>query len=308
MRYPTHTPKVFLRKCLWGFLCSSWLIILSPGSSKAQTHSDTLLSPKKVWLPWVAGGAAYAGGMVGLSQIWYTDTQSRFHFFNDNAQWKQLDKAGHFYSAYHLGRFGYDALAPTALSENTKLWLGGGLGFVLLFPIEILDGFSPDYGASWGDWGANLMGSLAFIAQQKWARQQLVQPKFSFRRSPWAALRPELLGDGLHEEWLKDYNGQTYWLSLDLHGLSGGGAFPKWLNLAVGYGANGMVHSRTGQNQANGFRAYRQYYLALDLDFSYLKPRSKVLRGLLWLINCIKIPTPALELRRGELRGRGLMF
>jgi hypothetical protein len=29
-----------------------------------------------------------------------------FHFINDNAEWLQMDKAGHIYSSYHLGRLG----------------------------------------------------------------------------------------------------------------------------------------------------------------------------------------------------------
>jgi hypothetical protein len=29
-----------------------------------------------------------------------------FHFINDNAEWLQMDKAGHIYSSYHLGDWG----------------------------------------------------------------------------------------------------------------------------------------------------------------------------------------------------------
>lgn len=284
-----------------------WLLLSFSG--QGQETDSLRLHKKKSWVPaTAAAGVVYTGGLVGLSQIWYTDATTGFRFFNDNAQWKQLDKVGHAYSAYHLGRFGYAAMKNMDVSENTRLWLGGGLGFILLFPIEIMDGFAPDYGASWGDWGANLIGSLAFIAQQKWAARSLVQPKFSFRRTTWAGQRPEVLGAGLHEELLKDYNGQTYWLSLDMHGLTGWKRFPKWLNLAAGYGAEGMVFARRAENRANGFRAHRQYYLALDFDFSYLKPRSAFLKGLVWLAGCIKVPAPTLQIANGKLTGHVLYF
>ena len=43
-----------------------------------------------------------------------------------------------------------------------------------------------------------------------------IYPKFSFHRTDYAPLRPDVLGDGLAEEIFKDYNGQTYWLSFDM--------------------------------------------------------------------------------------------
>jgi hypothetical protein len=51
------------------------------------------------------------------------------------------------------------------------------------------------------------------------------------------------------EQMLKDYNGQTYWLSVNLHSFYKGSKIPKWLNLAIGYGANGML---TGNGENNG--------------------------------------------------------
>jgi hypothetical protein len=50
---------------------------------------------------------AVTGALVGLNQLWYADyPKSDFHFINDNAEWLQMDKAGHIYSSYHLGRLG----------------------------------------------------------------------------------------------------------------------------------------------------------------------------------------------------------
>ncbi|MGF1534708.1 MAG: DUF2279 domain-containing protein [Bernardetiaceae bacterium] len=226
------------------------------------------------------GATLYTGGVVGLGTIWYEDLKPPFRFFNDNRQWLQMDKLGHFYSAYHLGRLGQDLLRPTRLSPAAKRWLGGGMGFLLLLPIEILDGFSPDYGASWGDLGANLLGSLLVISGQK-----RVQPKFSFWPSRWAEQRPDLLGDHLLAQMLKDYNGQRYWLSVRVK---------SWWMLSLGYSAEGMVYGDPHQNRAMGYTAYRQYYLSLDLDLSGIKPRSAFLKTLLWIGQGIKIPAPAL--------------
>jgi hypothetical protein len=97
----------------------------------------------------------------------------------------------------------------------------------------------------------------------------------------------------LTSEILKDYNGQTYWLSVDMDKFI---RFPKWLNLAAGYGAEGMIYARDRQNTEAGFAApYRQYYISLDFDLTAIRTRSKVVKTLIFAANMIKLPAPALE-------------
>jgi hypothetical protein len=80
-------------------------------------------------------------------------------------------------------------------------------------------------------------------------KEQRITPKFSFHTTQYAQYRPNVLGSSLAEQMLKDYNGQTYWLSVNLHSFYKGSKIPKWLNLAIGYGANGML---TGNGENNG--------------------------------------------------------
>jgi hypothetical protein len=115
-----------------------------------------------------------------------------------------------------------------------------------------------------------------------------------------------VLGDGLTSEILKDYNGQTYWLSVDMDKFI---RFPKWLNLAAGYGAQGMIYARDRQNIEAGYRdPYRQYYLSLDFDLSAIKTRSKVVKTLIFVANMIKIPAPAIEFSSRGTRFHALHF
>ena len=80
-----------------------------------------------------------------------------------------------------------------------------------------------------------------------------IKPKFSFTPTSFAQERPNVLGNGLHEEILKDYNGQTYWLSVDLYAfLNEESKFPKWLNFVFGYGVNNIVY-------ANDFTKFRPW-------------------------------------------------
>ncbi|MEX1238316.1 MAG: DUF2279 domain-containing protein, partial [Cyclobacteriaceae bacterium] len=118
-------------------------------------------------------------------------------------------------------------------------------------------------------------------------------PKVSFHRTEFPPLRPRLLGDDLLSEMVKDYNGQTYWLSFDIDKFT---PFPRWLNFAFGYGAHEMVYARDDQTEAVGFNPYRQYYLALDFDLTAIKTRSKLVKTLLYVASTIRLPAPALEL------------
>ncbi len=56
-------------------------------------------------------------------------------------------------------------------------------------------------------------------------------------QTKWAQQRPETLGKSLQRtNILKDYNGQTIWLSFNIHSFTKDSFLPKWLSLAVGYG------------------------------------------------------------------------
>ena len=77
----------------------------------------------------------------------------------------------------------------------------------------------------------------------------------------------------------------------------------------MGYGAEGMVFARDSQNFSNGFgNSYRQFYVALDLDLSSFKTRSKFLNTLIMFANMLKFPAPALEFSSKGTRFHALMF
>jgi VanZ family protein len=289
------------------FLAIMGLCVVGPlppllAQSSTGTQNDTATVFKGLPLAAAGFGLGYTAGLVVLSKTWYSQSEKTgVHFFNDNRQWKQVDKVGHFWGAFHEGRLGIAALRAARVPEKKAILYGGLLGFVLQSPIEILDGYAQGYGASAGDLGANALGAFALITQElSWGAVRL-QPKFSFHQTRWAALRPGVLGAGLPEEMLKDYNGQTYWLAADVAAfLPPQSRYPRWLHLALGYGADGMVHGSPTDNRQAGYQAYRQYYLALDVDFSFFKPRSKLLKGVFWVLDMVHLPGPAVEYNRRQ--------
>ena len=255
----------------------------------------------------ISGTVAYGATLAGLSRLWYADSESQpFQFFNDNAEWKQVDKLGHFFSSFYFSYGTSRALQWCSVPPQKSDLIGSIVGFGVLLPIEILDGFSDAYGASPGDLIANAAGSAFFLGQTCLWNEIRLYPKFSFHRTRYAELRSDVLGNDLTSEILKDYNGQTFWLSVDMDKFI---KFPKWLNLAAGYGAEGMVYARDHQNIAAGYaRPYRQYYLSFDFDLRAIKSRSKTVNTLLFIANMVKIPAPTVEFSNRGVKFRALYF
>ena len=243
-----------------------------------------------------------SGTLIGLNQLWYTDyPKSDFHFINDNSEWLQMDKVGHSFSSYHLGRFGAEMLQWSGASKKNQLVYGAGLGFAFLTAVEVFDGFSAEWGASSGDIIANASGTALYVSQELLWKEQRITPKFSFHTTQYSNQRPEVLGSSLTEQILKDYNGQTYWLSVNLYSFSKDSKIPKWLNLALGYGGDGMITGNKenyGQNLASNPQRFRQYYLSLDVDLTKIETKSHFLQTIFSVLNTIKIPAPTIEIRQ----------
>ncbi|MFN3404125.1 MAG: DUF2279 domain-containing protein [Cytophagaceae bacterium] len=269
--------------------------------------SDTIpLNKKKLIIVTTGTLSFYAGGLYLLNETWYKNNpRTSFHFFNDEHEWKQMDKAGHLTTAFHQGRISAEILMLTGLSKK-KSYLYGGLASVIFqTPIEILDGYSAKYGFSWSDIIANTGGTLLFTGQYLAWEEIRITPKFSFSRSAYAKERPNVLGKNLPEQVLKDYNGQTYWLSFNIHSfLRKDSNFPKWLNFSLGYGATGMIYAADEANRAIGLDPYRKYFLAMDIDFTKVKTKSRFLNFVFHnVVNIVHVPGPTLEYNKYGFKG-----
>ena len=262
---------------------------------QSQAQQDTL-HPKRLKTVIAAESAIYLGTMTSLYQLWYKDVpSSSFHFFNDNQQWNQMDKVGHGVTSYYIGKAGYEVLKWSGVSTKKSIWYGGSLGLLFLTSIEVFDGFSSEWGFSWGDVAYNTAGTGLFMGQQLAWKEQRVLLKYSFHQSDYWHERPEVLGENLMQQTIKDYNGQTYWLSANISSFLGKeNKFPKWLNFAVGYGADGMLEGTPYELYPDANRI-RQYYISLDVDLTRIKTKNKVANALLGAFGFIKFPMPTVE-------------
>lgn len=262
------------------------------------TPSDSLNTSRKKTV-YVGEAVALGGTLIGLHQLWYKNyPQSNFHFINDNNEWLQMDKLGHVYSSYHLGRVGAELLEWSGASNKEQLVYGATLGLGFLTVVEVFDGFSQEWGASSGDLIANITGTGLYVSQELLWNEQRITPKFSFHQTKYAKIRPETLGSNFNEQVLKDYNGQTYWLSFNLYSFTKSKNIPKWLNLAIGYGADGMLYGTKNEAFKNNYKQqnFRQLYLSFDVDLTKIETKSHFLQTIFSVFNTIKIPAPTLQL------------
>lgn len=267
----------------------------------------------------ISAGTTYAATMFALNKAWYKNyPRSKFHFFDDNQEWLQMDKMGHLFTSYQLGRFGIESMNWAGFDSSSALWFGSSVGLLFLSSVEMFDGFSSEWGFSMGDMGANLGGMMLVLGQHLEWGEQRVQLKFSYRKNTFIQYRPEMFGNSFSENVLKDYNGQTYWLSVNVPSfLPNKKYIPKWLSIAFGYAAENMIAAENNDKFFDYFckiyncslidfsgantNRYRQYFLSLDVDLTKIKTKSKLLKTVFSVVSIIKIPAPAIEFSKNKI-------
>ena len=287
---------------VWAILSSICILPLKSNAQEEFAKTDSSSTSRKALYKAIAFESAYyATAMFVMQKTWYRDHKIvPFHFYNDNKGYLQVDKFGHAYGAYVESYIGYHALMSSRVSKTNALIYGGTLGLILQTPIEIMDGIHEGWGFSWGDMAANALGTGLFVGQQLFFDEQIVRYKFSYSESVYSQKANGYLGKTATERLLKDYNGHTYWFSFPVNKLVGNNKIPRWLNIAAGYGANGMYGEYDNISSYNGFiipaaTRYRQYLLSLDIDWTKLNTRSNFLKIVFQGLNFIKLPFPTLE-------------
>ena len=255
-------------------------------------------------------GSGAAAVVVGLGATWYTGPRTPFHWFDDSREWAQMDKAGHIWGTFQESRAAVDRLRWAGLPRGRAALWGAGVGLALQGTIEYFDGRSPGYGASATDLAANAVGAALFAGQVALWDQPRLWPKMGVHYTPFARLRPNTLGNNALARLLKDYNGQTHWLSADVGAFLGPAIrWPRWLHVAVGYGAENLVYGEPATNRAAGYHVVRQFYIGPDLHLLNLRTRHKALQRLFYVLSIIRLPAPALEVRStGGVRFHALYF
>ena len=287
------------------FLILFSCIFLTINAQELSTTSTFDKKKKNILL--ISEGVAYTATLIGLNSLWYKDyPRSNFHFIDDNEEWLQMDKMGHMTTSYYMGVAGIKAYKWAGINEKASIWYGGLSGSFFLTAVEILDGFSEQWGASSGDLIANTIGSALCISQALLWDNQKIQLKYSYNKSFWADKNPEQLGKNLIQNMLKDYNGQKYWLSFNIKSLLElENNFPTWLSLSIGYSGYGM---KNPYHKEGDPERMREYFFSLDIDLNKVQTKSQVINSILHTFGFLKFPMPTIGISDNKMFIHPLFF
>lgn len=273
--------------------------------SQAMENYPDSINKKRLNTVIYTSAGLYTATLGVLYLAWYKNEDlGSFHWINDNGAWLKVDKIGHATTAYTMSNYGYWSLRWAGLNNNRAAIYGGIMGWTAMTVIEIQDGFSEGWGASAGDLYANAIGSVFFVGQQLLWKEQRLRLKFSYHPTEYADYRPDLLGENGLQRIIKDYNGQTYWFSANIHSfLREESKFPKWINVSFGYGAKGMQGSNSNPTEHEGqplpyYPRVSQYYFSMDIDWTKINTNSSLLRFIFKGLSFVKAPMPTIEYNR----------
>lgn len=312
--------------CLLFALCCCSLLYGQELKPRSFLEPADTFHRGRFWTMAGTGTVLYATAFTGLYEAWYKNYElGGFRTFNDAGEWMHMDKIGHSMTTYAESYLIFHMARWTGMPRRSAMWTGAGAAMLLQTTIEVMDGFSVKWGFSWADMAYNAAGAGLFIGQEMLWEEQRIWMKVSNTRPTYpgypvysvdggavSTLRTrahDLFGASFGEAFIKDYNGQTLWLSVNPSAFilpnHHDNKFPRWLNLAVGYGAQNMYGGYANSwtdDAGNRFvyndplhPRYHQFYLSLDVDLTRIRTDSRFLKVLLGALNWIKIPAPTLE-------------
>jgi hypothetical protein len=294
---------------LYRFLCQIFSIILLLSMGLGTHGQDSTFSrfPTKKWVLGGVQAGLWGGTFYSLNKTWYANyPRSDFHLYNDWKEWQQMDKAGHAWSSYQISNHTSKIWQWAGMEKKKAVLIGGISGMAYLSIIEILDGYSDKWGFSIPDVMANSAGAGIYVAQELAWNEQRVTIKLSYSPYKYGTLTTRanaLFGSGDAEKVLKDYNGQSYWASVNVKSFFPDSHFPNWFNIALGYGARTMLggYENTWTTVSgmtvnrSDIPRYKRFYLSADIDLTRIKTKNKTVKTVLSLFNVLKVPAPTIE-------------
>jgi hypothetical protein len=322
-----------MKEKLWLFILT---ILLFSIKAKGQDLADSIRDKfnYRPLITFSSLGLTYGSSVVLLNEAWYKDyPRSGFHFFNDWDEWQKMDKMGHVFSANVQSKYVYELYKWSGVEKSDAILYATLTSLLFQTSIELFDGFSEQWGFSVTDFGANMVGASLFASQElMWSEQRFIFKVSGAKRNYLQSnssesdnVNPlileqranELYGSSLPSRFLKDYNAQTIWLSMNLKSFAKNSKLPAWLNIAVGYGADNMyggfdnLWEKDGiiNDVSSSLPRYNQYYIAPDFDISRIPFKKKFWKTIFGILNVFKIPLPALEINsQGEWKIHPVKF
>lgn len=230
-----------------------------------------------------AGTFMYAYGIQ--NDMWWKGEQAKFHS-NWTQDWNAslgTDKIGHFYFGNLVSTIYKDAFHWTGFSKKNSLLYAGLFTLTYQTFLEVRDGFSKQYGFSWGDFTANSLGSMYPYIQYNYPPLQNFNLKISYSPS-------QRFENGSHAYIMDDYESTYHWLSIDFDKLlpsKWDDYVPDFINIAIGHSVTGLDNSE--------FRNH-EFYFGIDWDLSAIKTESNLLNSIIEILNKYHLPAPTVKI------------
>jgi len=230
-------------------------------------------------------------------QWWWKGNYRPFQYGNDgfmNNYSLGVDKAGHFFTSYFYFQALYEFMEWGGFDEQTKLLTSIAIPSFYALSIELNDGFTA-YSFSGYDLTANLAGIGYGVLQ----RQFPVLQNFKFK---WSYYPSGAITVKVKNKFpiASDYDGHIYWLSIDIHSALPNGMknyWPKFLNLAVGYGAKNVSHLNAGFGEVNKTGpSARKFAVSLDYNLGSFDIENDFLYTVRNIVDYFHFPAPGIRM------------
>lgn len=248
----------------------------------------------------VAAAVGLTGGYAGLyvyfHHAWWSGTPAQEWFVQNDwdKEERDADKFGHLFGGYQLTRLTSELLEAACVPPSRAILWGALYAYAFQFQIEEWDGTQQLYGFNPSDLIADAAGALLAVAQSHNERLAYIKPVWSYR--PTQAYRNRNLpGHNGQPRATTDYAGQSYWFSIDVHGMFPDRAKPAWpsfIRLSPGYSITDYVDPITG----GALRARRRFLVSLDLDPEKLPGDGRIWRAVKHELAFLRIPGPTVQL------------
>ena len=247
--------------------------------------------------------------LVGINEVWYKNyARSDFHFFDDLKEWNGMDKIGHACTSYQLNKISHSLFEKNNIKK--PLLKSSVYTFGYMLGVELLDGYSTEWGFSIYDVIGNGLGTILYTLQERKFKNQPFEIKFSSHKSTYASCRPSLLGENRLQQILKDYNGQTYWLTFNYNELWNKRIkLFDYIDFAFGYSIDGFTGGHNNPeisscncliSNCNNLKRTSQFIFSVDLNTSKIKNKHPILGKFLLPFDIVKIPFPAFILNNSK--------
>jgi VanZ family protein len=251
-----------------------------------QDDSTQVLPGRIVLLSAITVGTVTAVHLY-QARAWWEGPRAPFRFENDWVYALNIDKLGHAYGAYALSHLFTYSMDWSGFSHSTSIYYGSVLGLAYQLYVEVEDGFHQEYGFSPGDAFSDVIGAAIPLAQERFPVLKNFALKWSYYPSTEYV---DALRGGSGRVFIDDYQGQTYYITMDPHFLMGDHPpwwIPPWLGVGFGLAARDLQNTEARR---------RLHIFSLDYNFTRIETESSLLRSVFTVLDHFHLPAPGLVL------------